>query len=315
MQVAPKIDLFIEIFRKLNNISLFIYAIDDVIKKEYEKYGYNCLLVDTESDFYDEALKAGSNHSSFCCIKDIDLSSALRINTYGYSEKYAVWETMLGNNGYLNEINNLFMNEDFLGILFPAQMSFGINLSLMSNKYVETKIDSFWMKGCLAKKLVEAKFTYNLNTVLSQEAKENGYYVGIIHNSESITIRSRMLESDLIKIKNQLNKYWNETSDLESIKKLIFVRALNDFIAEHDNLYVYGTGVIAHRYADLLSEVKGYVVSDSQVIKGNFEGKRVWHLSEVPYSLGIGFVLCLDEKHQKEVIPFLKEKGYDYLPV
>jgi uncharacterized protein YlbG (UPF0298 family) len=298
-----------------SNVKTVIYSTLPELLKEYENRGFDCVRVDSESEFYLDAISCGKEYKCFCCIRDVDISGAARASIYGHSERYAVWESLLGSGTYIENIGKIFDRESYLGVLYPSQMIFGNYFGQMSDKYVESSIGSFWMAGKLAQKIDISDIDKALKINWSIIAKENGAYVGTLENTESLAIRTDMLEMNLIKVKDQLAKYYGEVSTLESIKKVIFSKALNEFIATHDTLYVYGTGVNAHRYADLLPYFEAYVVSDNQDSKEEFYGKKVLHLSDVSDNSHIGFILCLDEKNQNEVIHVLKGKKYDYIGI
>jgi rhamnosyltransferase len=292
-----------------------IYSTLPELLKVYENRGFDCVSVDRENEFYMDAISCGKDFKCFCCIRDVDISGAERASIYGHSEQYAVWESLLGSEPYMENIGKIFEREAYLGVLYPCQMIFGSYLGQTSDKYVESSIGSFWMAGKLAQKIDFRNINQAVNMNWSLIAKENGAYVGALENSESLAIRTDMLEMNLVKIKDQLAKYYGEVSTLESIKKVVFSKALKEFIASHDTLYVYGTGVNAHRYAALLPYFEAYVISDGQDSKEEFYGKKVLHLSDVSGNSHTGFILCLDGKHQNEVIPLLKGKKYDYIGI
>ena len=90
---------------------------------------------------------------------------------------------------------------------------------------------------------------------------------------------------------------------------------VNLFKMGYERRYIYGCGKIAQRQAELLKEQQveflSFVVTTKEEAsqKKRFMGHKVEALDEVEFSEGCGILLSLNVKHQKEVIPLLRERG------
>jgi len=92
---------------------------------------------------------------------------------------------------------------------------------------------------------------------------------------------------------------------------------LYSFCSNYQYIYVYGTGEMAQHWYDVmmsnnisLPNINGFVVSDGHRKVEELFGYKVLHLSEIPYSRDIGFILALNPENTSEVKNTLEEKGY-----
>ena len=84
------------------------------------------------------------------------------------------------------------------------------------------------------------------------------------------------------------------------------------FCSRNQTTYIYGAGLEAKRWAAVMLKrnllFEGFVVSYGQEKSDKLMGKKVYCLSEITKA-DIGFIIALNQKNTKEVLPVLKEKG------
>ena len=93
-------------------------------------------------------------------------------------------------------------------------------------------------------------------------------------------------------------------------------RAVVDYCEKYEKIYVYGTGEFARKFSPVMPNIEAYVVSDNQNKLEVFQGRKVFYLSEISSTKGVGLVICLDKTNQAQVVPKLLERGFkDYFCV
>ncbi len=79
-----------------------------------------------------------------------------------------------------------------------------------------------------------------------------------------------------------------------------------DVLRRIDGVYIYGAGKWADRTYDFLCSnnisVKGYVVSDGQLLKENNKKVPILYISDVVYSMNELFIIGVSEKYREEII-------------
>lgn len=90
------------------------------------------------------------------------------------------------------------------------------------------------------------------------------------------------------------------------------------FCQQYDKVYVMGTGdgghMVMRRFALWDIPFDGFVVSNNQPLKGEFIGKKVIHLRDIPQNEKIGIVIAIQRKLKTEIESALEEsQKTDYI--
>lgn len=88
-------------------------------------------------------------------------------------------------------------------------------------------------------------------------------------------------------------------------------RQILDFCRPLDEIYFYGTGMIARRtgyiFSNRIPMLKGYVVSDDQENVGVFGGLPVYHVGEIKNTKSIGIIVALNRNNSEKVKENVKD--------
>jgi len=312
-----------------------IVSHDNSLLIPYQQCGYHCNIIPQE--------RVGVFLSQFCscdyvCVlHDTDLTSQSRKSCTGKSFFYNIWNNLVKNKEHIYGIEACFEKEYRLGFLTSPQPNFaeffadvgsgwngyykvvhrivtelGINCQISENKAPYRVTNEFWIRGCILKRLKDiaaADLPY-LPYLWSYLAQDAGYYSGIVESPEYAAIHEVNLQYYLDRITDQVRQTYGEFGNFLELQKRISESALEKFCTRFAHIYVYGTGLTARRYQDILSDIEAYVVSDGQVKLESLNGKPVKYLSEIDLMEDCGIVLCLYKANQAQVISLLKERGF-----
>lgn len=204
-----------------------------------------------------------------------------------------------------------------------------LSVDISMDNYNYSLGTTFWCRPKALKKLFEADWSYEdfqeeplapdgtlshaVERILLYAAQDAGYYSAIIENHEYASVHisdfSFMLKQIMNKTMYPISGYFDSYISNMDINKL------KNFIYSNDHIYIYGYGKIAHEISDLLSNLHlkfdSYVVSDDQKKLPNDE---VIFFSDIPNAKEkTGIIVALTGYYQREVVPFLIEKGYTNL--
>lgn len=284
-----------------------------------------------------EALSGELKDSEFVCIlHDTDVTSEERPSCTGKSYFYHTWENLLKDSSHVQGIIERFMNEPRLGFLAPPQPVFadyfgdlgkgwGEKFNKIQRIVEELELkcqlselnppfsmpNSLWIRSCLLNKLNRMKsedYQY-LPYLWISLAQDAGYFAGVVESSEYASMNEINLQYYLNQITKQVRRQYGDFRNFFEMRKLIFQGALTDFCGKHSRLLVYGTGYMARKYKNILPNVEAYVISDGREKQEELDGIPVRYLSEIAKGKDCGIVLCLDERHQMQVVPLLREYG------
>lgn len=124
-----------------------------------------------------------------------------------------------------------------------------------------------------------------------QRCKENGYYLD--------------LDDDTLKQLDEL-MMWNKEEYLDD--------RIKTFISKYSNIVIMGAG----QYAQILTKqleyykisFEGYVVSDPENNRTEFNGRKVWSLYEIPFEKNkLGVVVGIFIAEKSDVLEFLMKAG------
>jgi len=144
---------------------------------------------------------------------------------------------------------------------------------------------------------------------LAEAAKEKGYYCGIAETLDSVAVRAFDLEFML----SRLCEYLPKADIFLGAVGAIRFESIKSFCLANKTVYLYGAGGEATRWAELMNKFsvmfEGFVVSDRQNNKRTLMEKSIYYLSEI-FDTNSGFIIALNQKNTKMVLPLLKEKGF-----
>ena len=311
-----------------------IFSLKKDIIEIYKTAGLACeeICINTRESLLDKL----SSFDFVCILHDADITSEKRPSCTGKSYFYSIWENMLKDKEYIHGIINLFLKENRLGLLVPPQPHFaeyfgelgkgwngkyekarmlvetlGLSCQMSESKAPFRVSSNIWIRGSILKSLKSMKtddYQY-LPYMWSYIAQAAGYYSGIVESADYAAMNEINLQYYLNQITNQIRRQYGGFENFFEMKKKIFNGALSTFCGKHHRLLIYGTGYIARMYKDMLPGIEAFVVSDGRKKENELDGIPVKYLSEVSERDKYGFVLCLDEKNQMEVIPLLKKYG------
>lgn len=324
------------ILEYLDNLCIEIRIISDNRKllKDFEKRGYKCEVVDSENKI--NYLKKFHTYDMVCILNDVDLTSELRPSYIGKSYFFSIWNNLVKDSHHISGILNLFRTTPYLGILTGPQPNFGkylgrlgkgwdgkfeeiieivkekkVNCQISEDKPPFGKFENLWIRGSILEKLEKwnsSELQY-LPYVWSYIAQDAGYYSGVVESPEYATINEVNMQYYLEQILELIRHNYGDFDDIVDLKKKVSQACLHEFSQAHNQILVYGTGVLARKYKELLPRPEAYIVSDGQLKLNELDGIPVKYLSEVENIEDYGIILCLNKKNQVEVVERLKRYG------
>ena len=161
------------------------------------------------------------------------------------------------------------------------------------------------------KRLKMRDYSY-LPYLWSYLAQDAGYYSGIVESSRYASMNEVNLQHYLCQAASQVRRQYGEFRSFSEMTERMLWAALEDFCAKYSKILVYGAGELAKKFKGRLPNTEAYVVSDGRSRPDTLEGMPVYYLSEVKEWDDCGFVLCLNEENQRQVIPLLEEYGIEH---
>lgn len=234
-----------------------------------------------------------------CMLKDEDMSSDIRPSYINKSHFYGVWNNLIKNVAHISNVITKFYREKRLGFLYPPRPMFA--------QYFGSKI--YGMAGWSRSSLLEELLCCTDIEEMEEKVWQLGYYSGTIENEENASINETNQKYYLETLIDQVRRQYGYFAEFSDMKKFIFKGAFYDFCKLYSPIYIYGTGFMAKQYQDILYIAKGYIVSDGQSNEKEFNGKKIWYLSELKVEKKMGIVVCVDLKYQSQIIASLEQKG------
>lgn len=298
----------------------------------------------------------GIRVKSFRCLDHRNRVDFLALEKYEYlcvlnnSKRYKknldlVWENLVWNEIYIQNILGMFEKQKRLGIIFPQIWNPGYNTTRLScGSYIKQLLaymelgcrvdeqelpfsygNAFWCRTNALRPLVEDnKWSEYLGEMLLNNtdlmagvlekiypyvAQSQGYYGGVVMTEECA---SRLMSSYFALLGKQIHNLCTDRG-IQEFKNVTAVNPeLLEFCGRFKGIYIYGGGEIG--YACLLHLqtkgiiVKGFIVSYRKT-DDYYAGKKVYTLSEVEMETDIGVVIALSKIHLEEVKGLLEEKG------
>lgn len=258
----------------------------------------------------------------------------------------AAQRNLLSNKTYVKNIEKIFDDNIFLGILCPPMPYYGDFLKEKSNQWyyeyeeIESLIReigifcnisqesespltdfSFWCRAevlSIFKRLEGFWTKYFIKNSLADEivpriipyiAQHLGYYTAII---ESCDFAGMHLEA----INHLLEVHYLRNARDEKVKRIL------EFCRQHDDLYIYGAGKIGKRAEDFLNShaiaFQGFVVSDDQWEYNRCKvlSHPIYPLKKIKQKEKKGILLALNARNAAEALEELtKAEITDYMNV
>ena len=332
----PSFEYVEEYLQKLSsNITIEVAAEQDSFLIPYQKSGYHCRVV--PADQVGKFLSEFSIYDYVCVLHDTDMTSQWRKSCTGKSYFYNIWNNLLQDEEHVSGVGVCFERERYLGFLAPPQPNFAeffaevgtgwngkyadvyrivnklnLNCQISENKGPYRVSGDFWIRGPVLKRLreIECADIHMLPYLWSYLAQDAGFYSGIVESPEYAAIHEVNLQYYLERIADQIRQDYGAFQTFLEMQKRMQEFALKRFCEKYTHIYVYGTGLTARRYQDILPDIEGFVVSDGQIKLESLNGKPVNYLSELDLADDCGIVLCLYKASQAQVIGLLKERNF-----
>lgn len=312
--------------REQNTYSVIICSDNKNLLEKYHALGFEIVIKEV-------AFKSLAEYEYVCIIHDFDLSSDVSPSYIGKALFYNVWNNMIGDYRYINQIIDLFDTNAQIGVLMPPAPNFGgsfgsqyeswggqyenilscLNLHEINCVISEDKIpfrisENVWVRGSILKKIaIMSELEQNLLPYIwIYLAQDQLLLSGIIESVEYASMDCINQTYYLAEMERQVAEQYGSFDTFLEFKKHIFSGAVYRFCNKYRKIYVYGIGFLAKQYKSVIPQIDGYVVSDGQSKPDLFDGKKIYYLSEIYVDDTVGIVLCLDKKNQMQVIPLLK---------
>ena len=311
-----------------------IIAHNSELLSDYENSEMECETVPKEN--MAEFLLNYSDYKLVCIINDTDLTSEMRPTYIGKSCFFNIWNNLIKDENHVAGILKLFDDNPYLGLLVNPQPNFGdcfgelgkgwdgtfkevdriveekdISCQISMDKPPFRKVNNLWVRGKLLKKLkgwTVDEFLY-LPYLWIYIAQDSGFYSGIVESSEYAALNETNLQYYLEQIAEKVRRQYGDFENFVELEEMISGACIREFCAKYDHILVYGTGIIARKYKELLPKPEAYIVSDGQTKLQELDGIPVKYLSEIENRNDCGIVLCLNKQNQIQVIEELDKRG------
>lgn len=272
----------------------------------------------------------------YCLIEDNDITSSNQFSCVGKSLLYNVWENLLCDGTYVNNVIDMLEKNKEIGILthpvpvhaqyFGKYMRYwgseyseikgwlqdnAINCIISKDKIPVVKTNNFWIRSEIIKEAIKYnidKFPY-YSFLWSFIAQERGFLSGVIETREYAEMSQINQQVYLNKFEQFAIKHVGGEDSFESLMKNMNRDAIHHFTEKFKNIYIYGTGYMAQQYKGIVGDICGYIVSDGQPIQ---DAETTFYLSQIEPNEDIGIIVCLNEEHQSQIMPVLARKGFHY---
>ncbi len=291
---------------------------------------FRYLLVDTYTNLYNSDYLLFISNRRILDLKQQQFNEEMAQNN--------IWDNLMLNKAYIEQIVEFLNNNDQYGILFPNRDEFIMGDAIPYDwdkvhehiDYLSNLLDtpevladnvggrflshSFWIRTKILKKLRkiycrqeisanDSNWEKAIQFVLPFFGKNCGYLPLIIENQRYAAMLRKRPSPPQITVKEQY---------IEKYLKLYKVN-LNHFIEQCKYIYIYGAGKIADQVTELLNECDipfdGYVVSDGQSHEREKGSHFVREFSDTLELDSCGYIIAVGEKLRPEVLQLLKNKG------
>lgn len=290
-------EIALEYIKKLN-VKTVVVPKNPSIARIYETQGVSIF-----SDFEIEKNK----YKYICIIRDTDISPKNDFTYKGKNYFDTIWGNLICNDSFIEKSLEVFDDNNYLGALFPPEPIW----SKKDQQDYEQKIHpGVWIK----RDLFDLKRINNGYILEDIDIKRKGYCRGTVENIRYCAKQTEKMDYYLSDIAKQICQQYGGITEFEQVKIRMSVGAILKFCSKHSRNYIYGTGLMAEKYVQEIGIIDGFVVSDGHKKQDGAYGHKVFSISEIEPD-GAGIVVCTTDKYQREIVPLLKEKGFDYFTI
>ncbi len=304
------------------------------IAQLYKNKGYECII----GHGFLEVLKKYAGREYLCLMSDVDLSGKNEFISASKSTLYNYTENLIKSPYYCGAVIRLFMEKDYLGALIPPLLLHASNFEKIRwNEFSDADqlkkdverlklkcvIDNdaqpmiskncLWLRGEVLRHLFEKwdeRWTeIKIDRLWQYIVQDAGFCIGQIQSRSYAEMYGNYMSRFLSMAADYMENTDFGKGSFDDIELELFKGKYFDFRKKYSKIYVYGTGLFAIRYADFFKNVEAYVVSDGQRKTDEFNGKKVYELSEVDFDKDTGVVICTGKKMRKEIRKLLNERG------
>lgn len=320
-----------------------IYAENANVAEQYKKNGYDAVLSHA-ADIELLCEKKIENYRYLCLIHDCDLSSEQIPSCTGKSYFFNIWENLIQNAAYISAMVKLLDEKNFIGMLMHPVPIFSTWIGELEwrwvNKYKEIRqsveelgldarmdpnippvhvTNNFWIrtdiiKTFLRKFLLKQKkehiSAYRYKYLWNYIVQDCGYLTGIVESTFYAAMNEVNYHYYLRTLMGWLSERYGPHKKLHEFREIFQVEAaVEQYKKLYGRFYVYGTGEMAERCFPWLKQAVAFIVSDGQIKRESFHGKRVLYLSELEESHAYGVILCLSKENSAHAAELLKQRG------
>ncbi len=313
---------------------VLICSNDLTVIKLYREKAYDCLNTNNKLD----VLKKYADKRYVCLISDVDLSGKSEFISSSKSTLYNYTENLIKSPEYCKAVIRLFEEKKFLGALIPPAVLHASNyrnigwnqfddiekvkrdieklhLKCVIDDEVQpmTSQNCLWIRGEVLKHLL-SKWNGSVEKIQIDRlwqyiVQDAGFCVGQIQSRRYAEMYGNYMMRFLSMTADYMENTYFGNGSFDDLEIELFKSNYIDFRKKFTRIYVYGTGLFAIRYADLFKDVEAYIVSDGHREVAEFNGKKVYELSELQVDENTGIVVCTGIKMRKEICRMLKERG------
>ena len=319
--------LFVENEKTISNIQYIEKLIPKQLKlyvivtgKQIEKNSICKMRMNTNVISKSDFAETFKEYEYICIISD-------RIEELNYeysSVKQSLWdlilENMLGDENYLQGIQDIFENEKNLGVLFNAKPYHSVFFSeLIDIENIELKnIFAMWMRGdVLLALLTDLKYANEIDieralfsNKIQDVLKQKEMYYGTVINETYASLYNVNYQFMLSGI---IRKVMGGFIEADTYQNVIFMNQnVPLFCEKNPDIYIYGAGLYGHHCINYLKKnsinFKGFIVSDGKKDENNVK-EEIYELSQICLKPNEGIIVAVGKEAYSDVICELHKRG------
>ncbi|WP_217596222.1 class I SAM-dependent methyltransferase [Cohnella sp. GbtcB17] len=135
----------------------------------------------------------------------------------------------------------------------------------------------------------------------------------LAHEFHIVLTKDECITRDAFKRREEILKL-NELIECNEDRSGKMLQELRAYCKEVESVYIYGCGYYGTEVSKIIrylgGEINGFIVTDGFRLVEHVMGIRVYELSEIQ-NRDVPIVVALDSVNQAEVLPLLKERGFE----
>lgn len=325
---------YLENIRDYCKIKIYSHKLE--LLESYKIRGYQCGYFN-DGFRWKNILMELSSGEIVGVLHDADVTGQFAPSCVGKSYFFHIWENLLKSELHLCKIIELFEKESRLGFLTPPRPNFGkyfgnmgekwedgfekikeaakrlqLHCQMSQNKFPFSDSGDFWIRGCILKHAYEkeAYDVENLSCLWGYIAQDAGFYSGIVESTDYASMNAVNLQYYLDMIAVQIRNRCGDFDDFGDMLRKIPQSIIEAFCKNVEHIYIYGAGIVARRYREMIPDIEAYIVSDGQPKEDMIDGVQVIYLSQLTVQDNIGIIICMGKKNQQQAALLLEEKGW-----